>query len=607
MLSPDDRRLYSQCFSAPEGFGLDCAVATTFSLDLESFLFAQFCLATSGAGEPEAALRDPIGLLEALHRTAGRVLVFCHAGETNAPRQPQSLYSLLEDSIAPARGRAGGALFHPKLWVQRFTQSTSDQVTVRVVVLSRNLTASRAWDTFICLEGSPARAKEPASAELAELIRALPGLAEQRPGPARLQQLEAIARDVERTSFAAPAPFEKIATFEALGITEKRGFRPNREGSAVLGISPFVSAETLRTLRALAPKGPGTLVSRPEEMAKCPREVIEAWDAYSLDEAANSSADVADAELTTDTADAAPQGLHAKAFVVDDGVRATWWIGSGNLTDPVRTGSSVELMVRLEGKSAKVGVEAFLDAGFRDLLLNYSYASAPADPQEGSRSAVEAAKGGLVEAKLTLRCDAGTEHWSLVLDGAVALPEAVSARCRPVTLPTARAIRMTSAESSWTFTEVSTEAVTALMCFHLEAGAGESKFDTELTLKLPITNIPQDRNARITRSVIKDRAAFLNYLRCLLAGVAGEPLGSGPEVGKEPGGKAKGSSSVFAAGLMEQLLRALYHDPRRLRGLRALLARTSADHEGDLAEAVPEEFREVWAAIEPHLPAEDAR
>lgn len=602
MLDPEDRRLYSQCFAAPDGFVLDGAVGTTFSLDLESLLFAQFCIATSGVGEPESALADPVGLLEAIHRTSQRVTVFCHAGETNAPGQPHSLFALLEKSLIPARGRAGGAIFHPKLWVLRFINREDDSLWLRVIVLSRNLTTSRAWDSFLCLEGEPGRSKTEESSDLAALLRALPELALEELDEKRGLFVESLAKEVHKTHFAAPHPFEGVAFFQATGFGRQPGFAPQESGEQVLAVSPFVSNETLRHLRELAPQG--RLISRPEEMAKCKSEVIDAWEAYSLDEGANSEADAADLGQETQTADAAPQGLHAKILAVQKKRRTVWWFGSGNLTDPVRAGSSVELMVQLEGKNSKVSIDQFLDAGFGSLLVPFEHKPAPPDLQEGNRSAVEALKQNLARSGMRLFCRQQAEAWQMELAEITATDKRVEVRCRPISLPGARAQLVTG--STLSFDGMTMEALTALICFELSAGTGETKFQCELTLKLPIEGLPDERDAHISRSIIKDRSAFLRYLHCLLGSV-GDQL---PESGSilEVGGTGNSGNGIsgFASGLLEQLLRALHHEPDRLRGLKSLLERSAAPQE-EAEQVVPEEFRQVWSVIEPHLPTHEKK
>lgn len=602
MLDPDVRRLYSECFAAPPGHVLDGAVGTTYSLDLDSLLFAMFCLATSGADDPDAALSNPVGLLEAIHRVGDDVTVFCHAGETNAPARPQALYGLLERGLVPARGR-GGAIFHPKLWLLRFRSPAGREPLLRAVILSRNLTSSRAWDAFVCLEGSPGSKKHEESRELAELVRALPGFAVpgHTPSEQRLALIERLARDAELTSFEAPQPFEGVVAFRALGVAANRRFEPAERGERVLAISPFVSPETLSVLCEVAPRA--QLIGRAEEMGKCPSEVIKKWEAFTLHEGASSDADVLDDTTELETADAAPQGLHAKALVVQSKQRTTWWLGSGNLTDPVRAGTSVELLVRLQGKTSQVGIDRFWDSGFGSLLVPYQHQPLPADPAEGSRSAVERAKRRISDASLTLRCEPAGDGWDLFLEGALPELGGVVATCRPVSLPAHHELTLRNEPSQCCFKRLTLEALTAFLAIRLSAGTGEARFELCFTLKLPLQGLPAEREARIARAIIKDRAAFLSYLRCLLvdAGVGLEGIDAARRRQDKAGLQTQ--PSAFAAGLLESMLRTLRQDPERLQGLRTLLDRDVADSADGAI--IPDEFRELWTAIEPHLPVKE--
>jgi len=601
MLAPEDRRLYSACFAVPNGHVFDAALGTTYSLDLDCLLFALFCLATGGVEEPEAALGDPISLLEAIHRIGSRVTVFCHAGETNVPRRPQSLYGLIEPSLVPALGR-GGAIFHPKLWLLRFRNTDTGQSLLRAVVLSRNLTTSRAWDAFVGLEGEPGGEAVAESGDLAALVRALPGLGARGHALSdeRTAQLATLAADAERTRFIAPPPFEGTAAFEALGIGNGRRLEAHR-GDQLLAVSPFVSPETLTHLRQLAPRV--RLVGRAEEMAKCPAAVVGAWEAFTLHEGASADADSLTEPDQSETADAAPQGLHAKALAVESAQRTTWWLGSGNLTDPVRAGSCVELLVRLEGKTTLVGIEPFLASGFGSLLVPYQHTLAPEDAAERSRSRVERTKQRLAEADLLLRCEPRGELWDVLLAGPALELDGVDVACRLVTLGPSRELRWPPG-ASLRFEALSTEALSAFVVFRLSVGQGESLFELRFTLKLPITGLPLERDARIARSIIKDRAAFMSYLHCLLAEL-GDGLGASdlsPRAALRESGDATAATS--SSGLLEALLRALHRDPRRLFSLRSLMAQTGTGAEDPLP--IPDEVRELWSAIEPHLTASEA-
>jgi hypothetical protein len=133
----------------------------------------------------------------------------------------------------------------------------------------------------------------------------------------------------------------------------------------------------------------------------------------------------------------------------------------------------------------------------------------------------------------------------------------------------------------------------------LIAGTGAARFELSFTLKLPITGLPEQRDAGITRAIIKDRAAFLSYLRCLLSD-AGSSLGDSPSMERDQNGwNADLPAATFHQGLLEPMLRTLHQDPERLRGVRALLQRRDPDPSD--SSVIPTEFRELWAAVEPHL------
>lgn len=606
MLAPGDRKTYSTCFEIPAGYAFDHGVGTTYSLDLETLLFVPYCLASNGIGEPEQALKSPIALLEAIHRTVGNLTVFCEAGETNAPHPPSTLYGLLEPCIYPAK-RRGGGLFHPKVWVLRFKARSDDQPPLlRVVVLSRNVTGSRAWDTLVAVEGSPKGKKgNPSSRPLAQLLRALPQLdgAEVLPRE-RAQAIEALAREVEQATFEAPHPFEGDAIFEAFGVNDLGGFRPDVEGDELLAISPFVSPATLVELSKLAPRR--QLVSRAEELAKCGANTIQLFETFTISDRANSSEEDADPSEAA-TADAAPSGLHAKVLAVGDKKQTTWWLGSANLTDPVRNGSSVELLVRLTGKTQFVGIDKFRDTGFPGLLVPYSWQAAEVDPTDGSRSQVDKAKSALVRGQLRLVCAEQSGAWDLRLVGHVAVPGGVAVDVRPASLPAGSAWKLARLDGAvdLTMPGLAIESLTALAVFHLSAGTGDGKFATTLTLKLPIEDMPEERNKAITRTILKNRDAFLQYLSCLLADLApGTTVELGPAAQQARG--SSDSASLFGAGLLERLLRVLYADPSRLLGLHALVHEVRAGGASDPEHAVPPEFLELWKAVEPHLPIKRA-
>ena len=172
MLEPDGRSLLLDSLRAPEGYELDYAVATTFTLRLDTPLsvplsFLPRRLADSG---------DPIALMEAVRSTADRIDVFHQAGMVSMPPSRSPIFSFLEPVLHAVRRPRAGHLFHPKLWLLRYTSEGSGDTWMRLLVPSRNLTSDRSWDLCLQLDGWIGSRVNTQNKPLVELIRALPGM-----------------------------------------------------------------------------------------------------------------------------------------------------------------------------------------------------------------------------------------------------------------------------------------------------------------------------------------------------------------------------------------------------------------------------------------------
>jgi len=602
MLAPGDRRLYTSCFSTPEGYVFDYGVGTTFTLDFRSFLFVPVALASAQLEEPADALRDPVGLLEAIHRVGDRLTVFSHDGHSDAPEVRHPLLSLLESSFVPARARGDGAIFHPKLWLLRFRGQSEERPLLRAVILSRNITASRCWDTLVCLEGTPnPKQKVPESRELAKLVRALPGLTtSERPSPERLAWLETLAAEAERTPFYAPEPFDTstLANFVALGTGDGAKWEPDG-GERLLGISPFLGERALRALARLADKC--ELISRDETLDRMPRAALEGWHCFSLHDGAGGEADPGEG---SDTADSVPFGLHAKALVVEQGKRTMWWLGSGNLSDAVLNGTNVELLVRLEGATKRVGIDRFLESGFDALRRPYDTAGecAPDTPAEAAERLAEQARHAIVRADLGGACrDAGDGSWTLTLSGDVEVPGGALIEVRPMTLPVGHARRW--AGEALEFRGVAIESLTAFFAFRIETRVADSAVTITFSRKLPVSGFPEERLRRVVQSVITDRSTFLTYLDRVLGGIDG-PIGSLSSAKVMAGRSAGAGNAVQSeAVVLESIVRALRRDPERLAAIDHTIERLRSDTDGSERAIVPPDFLELWTLVRTTVPA----
>ena len=576
MLGPDHRRLYTDALRPPPGLRFGEAVATTYSLDLATLLTVPLHLALFSTERPLAELFDDgVALLEALRRTADRVTVYTQAARVLAPSLPHVLYGLLEPTVVEVAAPAAGGAFHPKLWLIRFDDPRGDAVRLRLLVLTRNVTDDRCWDLVLTLDGDPGGKARLDNRELSSLLSRLPDLAIRALPTSRAAATAALAELALCTEWVLPDGFEGLR-FHALGLDGRRGWSPLPSDRLAV-VSPFLAEAALESLLA-STDHPLALVSRPEELARIDRGVLERFERVLV---LADRAEVEDGEEGASAADGLPSyGLHAKAFVCKSGWDTHLYVGSANASNPALVhGTNVELVAELIGRGSQVGgVEDLVEGdGFGSVLTEWLAADDPAAPDaevELARDDLEVARRAMLAAGLCLRFRQRDDGWGVELVGERPLPLAGIAAAR-----------------AWLVTRLSTSAVpvdglrdgdpsalpvsplallTSFVAFELTAARAEVSI--RFVLGLEADGLPAaERDAAIVRDVIQNRDGFLRYVMLLLA-------------------EAEEDRDVFGHGsaswkpvhtrdaeddlpLFEALTRAFCGQPERLATIRRLLRR----------------------------------
>ena len=598
VLDPNHRKLLSQALRPPLGCTFDRAIATTYTLDLTTLLTVPLHLAQFAAESQGEALRDGIALLEALQRTSRRLSIFCQAGAIGAPSLPHMLYCLLEDVVVPVLAPHKGA-FHPKLWLLRFV-ARDGQPKLRLLVLSRNLTADRSWDTALWLDGEVGTRDRASNRPLVDLLLALPGLAVGAVTDAVRASVSEQAQELRRAVWELPAGYDDI-TFDVLGWRREPWAPP--PSHELLVVSPFVDAAAL--LSALKTTGAGTaLISRGVALDALPASVRGRFAQLKvLDEAAETeSGDDREDPGGKPSPQTALSGLHAKICVLARGWHTSVVVGSANATSPAwLTGKNVELVVTLTGKRSKVGgIEEFLGKdGIGSLLIDYTPATEPPAPDPAeieAEAALDAASRALVVARMELHCAGESDAWQLTLKipQAVVLPGIVALRIWTVSQASGTAVDAAGLMrgEAVTLTTSPLAHVTGLVAFELVAAAMDRR--VRFVLNLPIIGLPAGRDAALVRSVVMNRDGFLRYLLMLLGG--GDDLNQFME-------GSGGSVQVWRSGsggdlmpLLEQLTGAWAHGRHdELRGIDRLVTDLQKTEAG--REILPPDFVEVWSTF----------
>lgn len=414
-LAPQSRVLLTDALRPPAGHRVEVAVGTTYSLDLTALLLAPLSFALvdhARAGDatssPDQSI-DPVRLLEAVRRHSEHTTVFCQAGAIHVPRDYRSILTFVEDSVIqatpPHRPGDQEGIFHPKVWALRFRSETGECIH-RVIVLSRNLTLDRSWDTILVLDEDPAGTIPAAPA--ARFVRALPDLGlggGTGPGPERRSQILGLADSLESVRLSAPAPFDggSLVPLGLSPIDEGVPGRPEGVLQAILSppehthrllaISPFLSPGLLERLGSTSTDR--TLISRPDALDQMGQRVLSGWSTRVLQPQAKAVEDHGDTHPADNGSARAGgrggsagatefqtgDGLHAKTVVFDLAHgRSRTVTGSANLTHAAWT-RNVEFDAVLTGPTAQCGVSSCLEAqdgtpGLRELTEGYATTNA---------------------------------------------------------------------------------------------------------------------------------------------------------------------------------------------------------------------------------------
>lgn len=612
MLDPRDRRLLFEAFEPPEGYGLDCAVGTTFSLDLLAMVTVPLTFAQMDMHDGEGRLRlDPLALLKAMRDHMDRIHVFCQAGQIAVPQHFRGLFAFLEPAVHPVVAPAEDGVFHPKVWVLRFADPQG-AICYRLLVLSRNLTFDRSWDTMLVLEErlTDRRNAFARNHPLGDFVRELPLMCVTPPAGRVLTDIDRIQSELRRVEFDVPEGMDRDSlTFWPLGLKPHHRVWPFAGRiSRLLAVSPFVSAGILDRF------GPESvhLVSRMEELATLDASIVDRLATVRVlhDAAAHEPAEPPEQDSGETVANGEPRaeslnGLHAKLYVADAGWDARVWTGSANATDAAFS-RNVEFLVELRGRRSQCGIDAVLGAGgFAGLLQPFLPPDEPGAPDPVQRElerAVEEVRRLLARTPLVARVEpAGTAgEYALQLEAPepVRLPAGLDVRCWPITLKEELAAVVVEPGSRVlaAFGPLSIEALSGFIAFHVSGAQAGREAAVRFVLSARLDGAPADRPQAILRSLLRSRQQVLRYLLMLLS--AGGSLAGLADPGGGEGAGGAGSASGPggpAMPVLEALVRALHRNPAQLDQVERLVRDLSATPEG--RELLPEGFAAVWAPI----------
>ena len=596
-----DRLNYGSLLIPPNGYELNRAVATTYSLDLETLTAATIALGVQE--NTDSAVADtPVAMLRTLQKVADKVVVFCEAGQTKIPNTPSPLILLLEKMIVTvALTEINGTFpsFHPKTWTLEYENNEGEKL-YRFIVLSRNLTFDRSWDVSFMMEGSQKPGGKRHVKPLKSFLSFLSSWANN--GKRSEHQFDIIRQLIDNLE---DVKFElnrkEFGDFEImpLGIGKEGADMRNDDlfkgyPNELAGItfkeltimSPFVSTETIYYLNSDRFTLTGTrrrLFTRRSEIPKI-KDVANNFDVYVLKDT------IIDGEETLPEGDEGNhqlQDIHAKMYLRLKYPNHHLYLGSMNASNS-GISRNVEMMIKLEIKNQYInmdrlcadffgGEEESKYNPFEKVNLN-TISEATADNTDEKELEHILKSVCRIEARAEVLCDE-TDYSVIIRFNEEDIPKKVT--IRPL-----RALNQERAlckEISFTHLNL-----LHLSEFYVVTVSGMENSLSRIIM-IPTDGIPEDRDKKIVQDIIHDKKSFMDYVAMALGDDLLELFGSDLEESHNENGTGNSSEHIsISTALYEKMLNVAYENKHRLLEIEPIMQMI------DDKNIISEEFRETY-------------
>lgn len=602
MFRPDsncDRTDYNIILMPPDGYKLDKAIGTTYSLDLEALTAVAICLGLSEETDSKL-MQNPISMPNALQKVSDKIILFCEAGQIKAPLKPTALSILLEKmvvEVALPKDRQLGRYpaFHPKTWVLSYVNKDGDK-KYQFVVMSRNLTFDRSWDVSFSMDSSRMVRQKKKTKPIINFLDFLSGSVSNNVKDAGKKRTLIRNMQVELADVSFSLDSKEFGeNFEILPLgigknayqmSEDVLFSTDRNSAdstfhELVVMSPFLSESVIADFN-IAERGLSdskrTLITRRSELNKLKEMDTDNFTIYVLKDEIVDGEDAISDEMT----DKMKQDIHAKIYIRRKYADVDLYLGSMNASYSA-INKNVEMMLWLGTKNKYLNGEKFLKdifCGPADDVKNpfekVTVMDAVQDIDGDNKNALEQKIKELCRAK---RKATITEDNYGKYKVTVEFPGVTSDKTIMVS-PFNSKQEHTLCEKI-EFTEL--EILQLSEFYELTAKEGEDEIHR--IIMIPTIGFPEDRESAVVNSIVKDRASFVEYIAFVLGD---DYLASMLEK------KQIGESGIFQHSndampvLYEKMLKTSVEEPERFRDIGYVLKMVTDK------EIIPDEFRELY-------------
>ena len=585
MLQPAHRLTLVSALRPPAGFVFDAAMAVTFTLDLRALLAvpAALTLTESPRSSTGETGIEPVDLLHAVRAHAGNLTIFAQAGEIGVPPS-RKVFTFLEDCVVPVTAPRHG-IVHPKVWVVRYRSSEDDEMRMRVISASRNLTFDTSWDTVLVLEESVDGGGADLGA-VADMFDGLIGAGKPPNEAAHQERVRSLNESIRGARFSLPDGIDALRV-HVMGLGNSSSPLP-KDADRSLVVSPFVSDGFFTKVH----RGPiDTLVSLPEQLDTLKSESLANVESVRFFDDGSSFIQTGDEAKRTLSDPARPlRGLHAKIFAYEVGREAHVFVGSANATEPA-FGNNVEILFELIGPIDHLGIDRLTggngdEPGFSEMWLPYVSGGADTPPQSDSK--LDAARKKLGLLRVTGQVETDGDDWAVTYTSRAQIPvlDGVTLECWPLPVPVIRQ-RVEAGPLKVRFA-VSLDSISRFLVFRLTDST--TKEFTEVLVPAHLVDVPEQRDRHLMASLVGSADRFYAYMLAMLEGDV-DDFSSRDHRPRSAIRGGDDESGVIVLPVLERMVRAMRSDPTRLLALDPLVRDLSSD------DVLDDDFIDLWSAL----------
>jgi HKD family nuclease len=592
-----DRIDYGSLLMPPEGFRLENAIATSYSLDLDALVSIPVALYFAHSLDLDIS-KDMVQVLDSIRRASETVKVFCQKGQIKVPDNQHRLYSFIESCIVQMSPTHSNS-FHPKTWTIRYSNDVGD-IKYKLIVLSRNLTFDRSWDLAFQLDGDCAQDRKNNFSETKPLVDFISYLTDGE----KIPWIKDFLTDLAKTKFNLNSNEFEEFTFLPSGIPgyQKNIIFDGHLYDDLLIISPFLTTSGLE-LAAKHSIAKPKLFSRTLELRRINKNVLRGFSSWHLSKDYVEGEEKIETE-TSENRSVQEQDLHAKLYSYKDGWDGYLLVGSANCSERAML-RNVEFMLNLKGKNSKVGPDViFKELVNDDLKVFEKFDMEHENLSDAEELLIEqdrilqALKIDIVNS--TLRAKAHKQEDSNYrIDLSFDLKAVKTDHSLQVTAYLFRADNQKqklvhSAINEWSVHNITELDISSFLI--IELGIDHIPLNLKFAIKIKIENLPGSRNTKIFRDIISNTANFFKYIRFLLTENYWDE-----ELGFNENSKGSGHGLPFYISqeepIYENMLKAISRDRQKIGEIKSVIEKIS-EEDDDFNPIIPSDFKQLWSIFE---------